>query len=98
MAWRIYWNSGKPWPPKDAEPISQATTMKVVRRFWGRDWESPVQRREVKLNWEDVSYLNGLSDGGDAQTHEDVEALIDALFVYGEITLELREEEADART
>jgi hypothetical protein len=43
-----------------------------------------------------VSYLKGLSDGGDPHTDEDVEALMDALFVYGEVTLELRQEEAPA--
>lgn len=70
--------------------------MRIVCRFWGRDWEAEPERRPVKLDWEDVSYLKGLSDGGDEQTHDDAEALIDAVVIYGEITLELREEEADA--
>ena len=96
MVWRIYWAPGKPWAPKPPEPISEQTAMMVVRHFWGREWDSEPTGRSVKIDWEDVSYLKGLSDGGDPQTHEDVEALMDALFVYGEVTLELRQEEGPA--
>jgi hypothetical protein len=88
--WRIYWSPTEPWEPQAAEPISEKTTLLLARRFWGRKWRSEPHHEPVKLDWEDVLYLNGVSDGGDDQTHADAEALIDALFVYGVISLELR--------
>jgi hypothetical protein len=50
MVWRIYWAPGKPWAPKAPEPISEQTTMMVVRHFWGREWDSEPTGRSVKID------------------------------------------------
>ena len=87
---RVHWVPVPGWPTREAAPLSIAFTSRMVKRFWGPEWESNKGRR-ITLNFTHVAYLNGLSDGGDDDTTRDAQALIEAIHVYGEVILDLRD-------
>src|SRR5262245_46991347 len=91
---KIYWSPTEPWQPRETKELSPwPTSLVVVKRFWGRNWESHRDHRPT-LSRDDMDYLMGVRDAGNPDDVWDANALMDAIDIYGEIVLELREVKA----
>jgi hypothetical protein len=91
---KIYWTPTESSRPQEAQALSPwPTSLVVVKRFWGRDWESHRDHRPT-LSRDDMPYLMGVRDAGNHDDRGNANALMDAIDIHGEIVLELREVKA----